>query len=195
MKELRDIGDSKLGEFDVEIGPLYFKWNTFGFNNVNTKSFVLLLASKRPLSFVSGQPVNLEETLKEANRTEFHHLMPRAFLKTKRPSRSNEEGALANFAFLSRSDNRVLGGDPPSEYRKKMPSNIEEILERTMSSEILFTDDFDAFIEDRAERLARAAADLCEVDVRKSLFEGVKIVFSEISQTLSKITKPADSAK
>lgn len=57
MSTLRDNGDSNLGEFSVEILPDFFKLNTFGFNNVNTKTFVLLLASRQPRSFISGQLV------------------------------------------------------------------------------------------------------------------------------------------
>lgn len=179
MRVLRDEGDSGLGEFAVNISPDFFLWNEFGPNNVNTKTFILLLASKGPHSFISGQPVDLAKTLKEANRTEFHHLMPRAFLKATRqgqwaepdPSRDIDEiyflkhrfneSMLANFAFLSRSDNREIGGVAPSLYKAKMPQDTSTILERSLTSDALFTDDLVTFITDRADRLARAAAELC----------------------------------
>lgn len=168
MSILREKADSKLGDFSVEITPDFFKSNTFGFNNVNTKTLVLLLASRRPRSFISGQLVDLASTLKEANRTEFHHVMPRAFLKG-REQRQWDESILANFAFLSRSDNREIGGVAPSIYRAKMPKDITLILESALASETLFTDDFTAFINERADRLARVAAEYCDTDVTKSV--------------------------
>jgi hypothetical protein len=167
MRILRDRGDSNLGEFAVEISTDFFMLNTFGFNNVNTKTFVLLLASQKPLSFISGQPVDLARTLKEANRTEFHHLMPRAFLKSGKDERW-ADNVLANFTFLSRADNREIGGAAPSVYRTKMPTDIAAILKSAVASEALFTDDFVGFMSDRADRLATIAASLCETTVIKS---------------------------
>lgn len=169
MRGLRDEGDSNLGEFAIEITPDFFKLNTFGFNNVNTKTFVLLLASRQPRSFISGLSIDLAATLKEANRTEFHHLMPRAFLKANKQAQWGES-ILANFAFLSRSDNREIGGVAPSIYRAKMPNDIKEILESALASETLFTNDFATFINERADRLAAVAAALCDSEVGKGVF-------------------------
>ena len=111
--------DSTLGDFLTPISSKFFIENTFGISNVNTKTFILMLASENPRSFVSGARVDLKVTLKEANRTEFHHLMPRNFLKESKQNRIFDESALANFAFMSRADNRRLGGDAPSVYRAK----------------------------------------------------------------------------
>jgi hypothetical protein len=158
--KLRNNETSELGNVHVEITPSFFTTNTFGLNTVNTKTFILLLASRGPRSFISGQPVDLAKTLSEANRTEFHHLMPRAFLRG--TTAAGDENVLANFAFLSRADNREIGGYAPSVYRKKMPMDVAAILESALVSEILFTDDFSAFINNRAARLVTAAAELCQ---------------------------------
>ncbi len=85
-----------------------------------------MLAACNPRSFISGAPVDLAETLKDANRTEFHHMMPKAFLKASNQTQY-EESILANFSFLSRTDNREIGGVAPSNYRKKMPNDVSEI--------------------------------------------------------------------
>lgn len=167
MALLRERGESALGTFSISIEPNFFVENTFGFNNVNTKTFILMLASYGPRSFISGAPVDLAKTLKDANRTEFHHLMPKAFLKSSKKT-GWEESILANFAFLSRADNREIGGVAPSIYRKKMPIDVTEILKDALTSEVLFSDDYTKFVEDRAERLAKAAAHLCDVAVETS---------------------------
>ncbi len=168
MRLLRENGRSELGDFPFEFDPSFFTSNLFGLNNVNTKTFILLLASKKPLSFISGQPVDLARTLKEANRTEFHHLMPRSFPKAQKGARLHES-ILANFAFLSRSDNRDIGGVAPSSYRAKMADDLTSILNSALTSEKLFTDDYEAFILDRTNRLSNAAAELCEVPLTRHL--------------------------
>jgi len=161
--KLRDGQASSLGDFDASVDPDYFIKNTFGIGNVNTKTFILMLASKKPRSFISGAEINLEVTLKQANRAEFHHLMPRGFLRETDQTAKYHESALANFAFLSRADNRELGGVAPSEYQKKMASNSAEILESAVCiPELLFADTYEPFLETRAGFLATVAGTLCE---------------------------------
>jgi hypothetical protein len=160
MHELRENGDSDIGDFQPNVGTQFFKWNDFGITSVNTKTFILMLAQNNPLSFQSGAPIDLHNKLKEANRTEFHHLMPRSFVK-KSGQRETLVSSLANFAFLSRADNRFLGGEPPSVYRKKMPANLGDILERSFVPNSLFEDDLVKFIEERAAILTQEACTLC----------------------------------
>lgn len=162
MQLLRDVGDSNLGEFSVDLSEDYFKSNVFGLGNVNTKTFILLLASQKPQSFISSQPVDLANTLKAANRTEFHHLMPRAFLKAQYGDAIDNDSVLANFAFLSRSDNNDIGGAAPSVYRAKMPTDITSILQSAVTSETLFSDDYSKFVDERSKALLSIAQKFCE---------------------------------
>lgn len=128
---------------------------------MDSKTFVLLLVNKNPLSFVSGNNVNLKNVLSSYNRTEFHHLMPQSFLK-KNSLSSKEINILANFAMISAADNKHLGGVAPSEYRKRMPSTqVDEILNHALCPKHdLFSDDFVNFTNSRAEMLAQAANQL-----------------------------------
>ena len=64
---------------------------------------------------------------------------------------------LANFCFLSKADNVALGGKAPSVYRRKMPEDVDSILERAMCPPSLFSDDFNTFILERSELLVREA--------------------------------------
>jgi hypothetical protein len=116
-----------LGEFSADLSADYFKANVFGLGSVNTKTFILLLASKQPRSFISGQHVDLANTLK------FHHLMPRAFLK------ANYKGDLS-----------------------EMPKDVGPVLESAVAPETLFTDDYERFVGERADRLLEAAKALCD---------------------------------
>jgi hypothetical protein len=138
-----------LGDFPVLVTTEFFLQNAFRVNTVNTTTFVLMLAQKRALNFVSGQPVALAEVLRDYNRSEFHHLFPRAFL-TAREVPPAEHGPLANFAFLSKADNTALGGTAPSTYRTRMPQRVDDILEAALCPPSLFADDYRAFLRDRA---------------------------------------------
>ena len=117
ISKLRGEATSTLDQITVSLDGGFFLDNAFRIDTVNTKTFILMLANRGPLSFVSGAPITLAEVLKASNRNEFHHLHPRNCLK-----QQGYEGpygnSLANFAFLSKADNIQLGGDCPSIYRK-----------------------------------------------------------------------------
>ena len=178
MRKLRDDEPSQIGEFDSMLSDFFFKFSNFGITSVNTKTFILMLAQFNPRSFVSGAPVDLHEKLKDANRTEFHHLMPRKFIRdSKQPDYFLN--TLVNFSFLSRADNRELGGEAPSIYKSKMKGDIGQTLRSALVPDSLFSDDFPKFTEDRAAILTEKAAQLCGVPAPKP---GPKLFIREISE-------------
>jgi hypothetical protein len=170
---------SELGEFPAPVDETFFLDNAFRVDSVNTKTLILLLANQRPLSFASGNPVSLAEVLRDHNRTEFHHLFPRAFLRDSKQD-GEATNCLANFCFLSRADNATLGGVAPSKYLSKMPAEpkLGLVLKGALCSPILFEDDFKKFLEDRAGRLRTAASILTQYKdtARDRLFAAVKKV-------------------
>jgi len=153
---LRGGTSRALADFPVPLDGEFFTQG-FGLSTVNTRTFILLLAHAEPLSFVSGTPITLSKVLQSYNRNEFHHLMPRAFLKDLGAT-DREINLLANFAIISASDNKTLGGAAPSDYRAKMPAaKLRLILDRALCPELLFTDHYEDFIDARSKRLAEAA--------------------------------------
>jgi hypothetical protein len=142
-----------LGNFNVDVSESFFITEEFGIGRVNTKSYIFFLAEQKPLSFVSGQPVDLNVKLKEYNKTEFHHLMPRAYVKELDEAPKFSVNCLANYCFISRSENNHLGGVRPSKYKEKMPKNVDQILDRAACPASLFTDNFDELVIERAAEL------------------------------------------
>ena len=137
-----------------EVQPFYFTEAKFRSNTVITKAFILLLAQKNPYSFVTGSPISLREVLKEYNRNQFHYVYPRAFLRNSSQD-AYDDSCLANFCFLSTSDNNMIGESPPSIYKSIMPdTNINEILEHAICPSSLFNDDFKVFVDERSKLLA-----------------------------------------
>jgi hypothetical protein len=156
-KTLRTTGRSTLASVPVALDRSYFLDQQFNVGTVHTKTFVMLLAQGRPLSFVSGAPISLASVLQAYNRNEFHHLYPRAYLKDQQVD-GREMNRLANFVFMSSQDNKRLGGVAPSEYRGRMHEKaIPKVLERAYCPASLFDDDYDSFSEERADALVEVA--------------------------------------
>jgi hypothetical protein len=156
MAALREGQPTTIGEFPVLVTAESFLGSSFRINSVHTKTYVLMLAQKQPKSFVSGQPVSLARVLRDYNRSEFHHLFPRAYL-TAKGFPVPKQGPLANFCFLSKSDNTTLGGEAPSVYRARMQPDVDSILERSLCPASLFDDDYEEFLSERANLLEEFA--------------------------------------
>lgn len=162
IKSLRSGNSSQISTFDVDISEGFFVDNQFNLNSVNTKTFVLMLASESPLNFISGSPIQLEPVLRDCNRKEFHHIFPKAFLLHAGIS-NDKVNSLINFMILSRADNNKLGGVSPSDYRSKMTSNDEAvrlILKKALCPEDIFHDNFEKFIQERVKILVSKAKHL-----------------------------------
>jgi hypothetical protein len=160
IRKLKENKPSALGGFPVNITESYFTSNIFTLGTVNTNTFILLLAHQKPLSFISGAPIDLGEKLRQSNRAEFHHLMPKSFLSNSKQEDFNPN-CLANFAFISRADNRALGGVAPSIYKTHMPANANDVIKLALCSDNLFNDNLRDFILARATILKSAAETLC----------------------------------
>jgi hypothetical protein len=159
MQRLRSREPSNLGEFAVNIGPAFFLSNQFRIGTARTATFVLMLASVRPKSFLSGNDVDLQPVLQSYNRHEFHHMYPQ------RPLRSDgvplaEINCLANMCIISRADNNKIRDKRPSEYRALMPAEVDEILRGSVATSTLFSDDYSSFRAERAMMLADVAKSL-----------------------------------
>ncbi|HEX6076444.1 MAG TPA: DUF262 domain-containing protein [Micromonosporaceae bacterium] len=154
-RKLRASGTSALAEIPFSLDAEWFVENRFNISAVNTKTFILVLAQADPLTFVAGSPVHLGAVLQTYNRSEFHHLFPRAFLAGQ-GRQTDDINRLANFAIINSVDNKTLGGAAPSAYRGKMPAaQVPAILERALCPDTLFSDVYDTFTQERAEMLAR----------------------------------------
>lgn len=160
IEKLKSGETSELGNFDFELKPSYFLERKFNKRGADTKTFVLQLVNADPVSFVSGKKVDTGKVLAAYNRSEFHHLMPQAYMKQEGFDASTIS-SLANFAIISASDNRLLGGTAPSIYRSKMPHDrIEPILDHALCPLELFDDEPGSFLTKRAQKLAENAMSL-----------------------------------
>ncbi|MEH2242370.1 GmrSD restriction endonuclease domain-containing protein [Nostoc sp.] len=154
--KLKNGENNSFGEIDCKIDRDFFINNRFRFDNVNTKTFILILANNHPKSFLSGSDIDLDKVLQKYNRTEFHHIYPKAFLKGLRFDDSSIN-CLAYFCFLNSSENKKIAAKKPSEYIKMTPKGdiLKDILCRALCTSDTFDDNFNAFLEKRIELLVQ----------------------------------------
>lgn len=149
-----------ISNFKCDIPDNFFVSNMFNITSVNTKTFIAILASKSPKSFISGANVDLSLTLKKASSKEFHHIFPEKFLERLGFQRK-DIFKLTNFCFLNNADNQKIKDKDPKEYMKLMSSeSIPFVLESALCPENTFILEYGAFTTERNRILMEYATHL-----------------------------------
>lgn len=161
IKKLKEGKANTLGDFNFTLASDFFTSNQFRLASSATQTFILLLAQKGPKSLLSGAEVDLEKVLQKYNRSEFHHLFPKAYLKENGVA-EDEINSLVNFCFINSIENKQIGKKKPSVYKTKMPTgdDLAQVLSGAFCDICLFDDDFAAFKEKRSEALTAEASRL-----------------------------------
>jgi hypothetical protein len=148
-----------LDVIEANVKPEFFH-STFRVGAAATKTFVLLLANNSPRSLLSGKHIDLDKVLQRYNRSEFHHLYPRAYLREAGVP-EQQINVLGNFCFLSAAENKNIGRKRPSVYLRELVSHNEQEREETLASAFCsateFDDNYEIFLKERCARLAEFA--------------------------------------
>ncbi|MCF4968929.1 DUF262 domain-containing protein [Nostoc sp. CMAA1605] len=167
VQKLKAGKPHKLGDFDVSLDNDFFIKNVFRMSSVATKTFILLLAQGKPLNFIQGTNISLQEVLSQGNRKEFHHIFPKSYLENLGNKYKDEQiNCLVNFSVLARTDNNKIKDQSPSHYRNEMPAEdhiLDNILATHFCPTNMFTDDYDSFLVSRAALLLKKAKELSQV--------------------------------
>jgi hypothetical protein len=156
MLALKDGPSDVLDKIELKLTLAFFAENTFRISNAATKTFVLMLVRNQPRSLLSGTNINLDQVLMQYNRSEFHHIYPRTFLKESSvPVPDEQINSLSNYCLLSSSENKRISGKRPSKYVTELAQSpsLEEILQSAFLRKDDFDDDFQTFRNNRAVRL------------------------------------------
>ena len=110
---------------------------------------------------MSGKNIDLDKVLQRYNRSEFHHIYPRAFLKGL-GNPDSDINVLANFCFLSAAENKSIGRKAPSDYIDDLVAGPDRAatLASAFCEESDFNDQFEQFLDARARRLSDRATAL-----------------------------------
>ena len=120
------------------------------------------MAQFHPISFMSGAPVNLSDTLSAYNAREFHHIYPKAYLAA-RGIQFHEANVIANICMLSSTDNKAISDSKPEDYFNQVPPNIKtEAFNKALIEQPFWdgTKLYADFVQARAVRLSMAASAL-----------------------------------
>jgi hypothetical protein len=160
MEKLRENENFDISTFKCEVSTAFFTDNQFNVNTVNTKTFITMLASCSPISFISGANVDLAVTLKQSSSREFHHIFPDKYLQRQGKSRK-EIYPLVNFCFLNNADNQKIKDKAPEEYVSLMnATSIPKILDAALCPQDTFRISYEDFTEPRAQILLDFASRL-----------------------------------
>lgn len=162
IRKLKSGLPNTLEAIEANIRPEFFH-NTFRVGAAATKTFVLLLANNSPRSLLSGKHIDLDKVLQRYNRSEFHHVYPRAYLREVGVP-EQQINVLGNFCFLSAAENKNIGRKRPSVYLEDLVSHSEQERAETLLSAFClaeeFNDDYETFLKERCSRLAEFANSL-----------------------------------
>jgi len=136
----------------------------FSKGNSLSRAFLLLMAQKAPLDLMKGTKVDLDISLAEFNRKEYHHVFPRAFL-TRQGLSSNKINSLINFCFLPSDSNKKISKKEPKDYFFNLipQADFKNILESNIlpiDKTIYQGNDYLTFQEKRAEKIITIIDDI-----------------------------------
>lgn len=162
LSEIRDFASGKISDLKVpkDLKLDRFFLDLFILNKAASKTFVLLLASEKPQSLLTGSIIDIGQALAVINRLEFHHIFPRAFLKSKGYKKEKYD-IHANICMLNLTNNREISDKKPSEYfpeiKRRLGSKFESVLESNLINQDAYhaacSDDYDNFITIRTKIL------------------------------------------
>jgi hypothetical protein len=145
----------------------FFVDSEFNINGASGKAFALMLATKSPRGLLDGSVIDTGIALVKANRVEFHHLFPRAFLAGRGVERGRQN-CLANICMTNLVGNRRFTDQAPSAYLTAAQSKWGDQADIICSSNFIgelawlyaMENDFESFCMARAYDLAACAAEL-----------------------------------
>ena len=169
--EIRGVAKGEISEFTISkpIDFIEFLGAEFKLNKANSKTYALLLATNNPRSLLDGSSINIDRTLTVINRHEFHHIFPKAYLKSN-GYEDNKINCHSNICILSMINNRTISDTKPSVYFKEIEKQLGENLSDVLNSNFICEDaykaammnDFEKFIQIRSRNIIDKALELSE---------------------------------
>lgn len=138
----------------------------FSKSNPITRACLLLGAQHSPLDLTNARLIDLDTALSSFNRKQYHHVFPNSFL-SKKGIQKNKRFSVVNFCYLPADSNKMISSKAPSVYFSTIVPAAKkvEILKSNLlpdSEDIYINDDYDQFLEGRAELLVCAISELAD---------------------------------
>ncbi|MEM5626878.1 DUF262 domain-containing protein [Bacillus wiedmannii] len=149
---------SDITRYSISINSNFFKTQKLSKSNAYVRAVLLMMSKEAPLDLTNGRIIDTGLALSVYNRKEYHHIFPKAFLKSEFSLDDDKINVIGNFCFLPASSNKVISNKRPSIYFKEnIPQGeISKILKSNIipeESSIYENDDYEAFLEVRSKLL------------------------------------------
>jgi hypothetical protein len=125
------------------------------------KSILCLMNERHPLEFLNNTPVQLH-AFSKFNSAQLHHVFPKAHLKRSAPDQVDMADSIANIALAGSALNRKYRDDAPFRYLAEcarsnpdLGSALRSHLIDGLADTGIESDDYDCFLNYRAERILR----------------------------------------
>ncbi len=146
---------SNIKKYSYNIDEIALMNQIFSKGSPYTRSFLLLMAHKKPYNLVNGNNIDLGQSLSKYNLKEYHHIFPKSFLK-KRNIDTKRINSICNFCFLPSDSNKKISSKSPSDYIVNLvPENeFTKILESNLmplKKDIYLKNEYDNFLEQRSK--------------------------------------------
>lgn len=155
------VGKSKSIPIDRDILLDRFVFDEFRLNIANSKTFALLLATRNPISLLSGERINLRETLSGVNRFDFHHLIPMQLFP------ETNLNVCINICLLSRKDNAQLSNHRPSQYFAEILDKHKESVTNIMQSNYIDSNCIEALLKDNIQQFFNYRKEIFRYDIER----------------------------
>jgi hypothetical protein len=147
-KDLDQIREFAAGRIDKplvgrKVNFKGFLTDNFILNKASSLTFALLLATKKPRSFLDGTTVDTYRALSQINKLEFHHVFPKAFLQEIGISKSVMNYHY-NISMQNLSNNREISDSQPSDYFLEMERRLGDKLYLVLESNFINKECFEA---------------------------------------------------
>lgn len=159
IQELLNLRSDENYNFKYPSAEIKFDFtkSNFSRNNANSKTLISMLNSINPKSLLSGANIDLDKVLKSGSKHEYHHIYPKKHLERLGKERK-EINCLANFCFLTRSDNNTISDKSPNEYGKLIANfSKDEYLRSALIPENFEELEYEEFLEIRNNSLIELA--------------------------------------
>lgn len=166
IKQVRDFARGEIEELLITKPVDYDKFVTedFRLNKASSKTFALLLAQNQPKSLLDGTPINTSKALAVINRHEYHHIFPRAFLKSSGISNIDLH---ANICLLNMGNNRTISDSRPSVYFKQLEYQLGENLEEVLLSNYINQEAYQAALDEDYDQFIKVRSSLIVTEAKK----------------------------
>ncbi|WP_165068945.1 DUF262 domain-containing protein [Paludisphaera rhizosphaerae] len=143
----------------------------FRSNNSRSRAFVLALALLNPKNVTNGAAIDISEALSAFNQKEFHHVYPRAHLRS--IDAPGEHNANANICILSASENKRVGSADPKSYLPRCALALGAHADSVFASNLLpspasfdySTATYSDFVQARLGLIGNMLSKLCNGEV------------------------------